>query len=140
MIEEIKNQWTAALRSGEYRQGVHRLVTESMNGDKKYCCLGVLCEIAADAGVIERSVGVKPGFLADEGSEDGVQNGILPKKVRDWAGLASPTGLLPVEVRVESASVFDEDDVFDSYVELSELNDEAGFTFDEIADVIEEQL
>lgn len=138
MNEEIKAQWLAALRSGGYTQGRGALITRKP-GHTAHCCLGVLCEIAADAGVIERSVGVRPGFLA-EGSEEGVQNGILPEAVRSWAGLTSQTGLLPTEVRVESGSAFDEDGGYELYVELTELNDEAGFSFEDIADVIEEQL
>ena|ERR1044072_3312431 len=40
MNEEIKAQWLAALRSGEYQQGHSWLRT----GDS-YCCLGILCEL-----------------------------------------------------------------------------------------------
>jgi len=39
---ELKNKWLAALRSGDYVQGNTFLLK-----DGKYCCLGVLCELAA---------------------------------------------------------------------------------------------
>ena len=39
MTPELKAQWIAALRSGEYTQGRGALKT----GDGGYCCLGVLC-------------------------------------------------------------------------------------------------
>jgi hypothetical protein len=39
--KQIRNQWVAALRSGEYKQGKHLLRS---TGDR-YCCFGVLCEV-----------------------------------------------------------------------------------------------
>jgi hypothetical protein len=41
MKQEWKDKWTAALRSGEYKQGRGKL----RNFDNTYCCLGVLCDI-----------------------------------------------------------------------------------------------
>lgn len=41
MNPEWKKKWVEALRSGKYKQGKEALCF----GDK-YCCLGVLCEIA----------------------------------------------------------------------------------------------
>lgn len=41
MKPELKKAWIEALRSGKYEQGTYNL---KHNG--KYCCLGVLCEIA----------------------------------------------------------------------------------------------
>lgn len=41
MDSELKDKWVSALRSDEYKQGRGRLFS---NG--KYCCLGVLCEVA----------------------------------------------------------------------------------------------
>jgi hypothetical protein len=38
--KEIKEKWLTALRSGEYTKG-----TKYLCKNKKYCCLGVLCEI-----------------------------------------------------------------------------------------------
>lgn len=40
MRKELKDKWTAALRSGEYKQAKDILKTNSGN-----CCLGVLCEL-----------------------------------------------------------------------------------------------
>ena len=39
---KFKAKWLAALRSGEYKQGVETLYTN----DDKYCCLGVACRVA----------------------------------------------------------------------------------------------
>ena len=41
---ELKKNWLAALRSGDYVKGNHRLCTIDSDGDR-YCCLGVLYEI-----------------------------------------------------------------------------------------------
>jgi hypothetical protein len=38
---ELKARWVAALRSGKYEQG-----EEFLRNNGKYCCLGVLCELA----------------------------------------------------------------------------------------------
>lgn len=42
MDRVLKDKWVTALRSGQYVQGVGELKTK----DGKYCCLGVLCEVA----------------------------------------------------------------------------------------------
>lgn len=48
MNPDIKSRWIAALRSGEYKQGRKRLRHAG-----RYCCLGVLCEIAKNEGVVD---------------------------------------------------------------------------------------
>lgn len=45
-MSEYKDRWIAALRSGEYTQGRHRLCVDDGDGDgRAYCCLGVLAEM-----------------------------------------------------------------------------------------------
>ena len=120
MKPEIKTQWITALRSGDYKQGKGVL----KKGDK-YCCLGVLSDLAVKAGI---------GRWEDSPYRDGVShvsasgayyNSYLPYSVRLWAGLDSPEG-----VRLDSQ---------DSR-SLIALNDMHGFTFSEIADVIEREF
>lgn len=41
LTQELKDQWCAALRSGRYIQGFGYLIAEG-----RYCCLGVLAELA----------------------------------------------------------------------------------------------
>lgn len=41
MNAELKSKWIAALRSGDYKQGLGML----RSGDR-FCCLGVYCEVA----------------------------------------------------------------------------------------------
>lgn len=59
MPKELKEKWTAALRSGEYRQGYKALL--STNG--AYCCLGVL-QMVVD-GKVEGLTGVR-GYPSKE--------------------------------------------------------------------------
>lgn len=41
MKKNVKEKWVAALKSGDYKQGVGRL----RDKDDHYCCLGVLCDV-----------------------------------------------------------------------------------------------
>jgi len=41
MKDVTKEQWVAALRSGKYKQG-----QSALQQDGKFCCLGVLCDLA----------------------------------------------------------------------------------------------
>lgn len=45
MDAEMKNKWVAVLRSGEYQQCRGTLRRTDDEGNKSFCCLGVLCEI-----------------------------------------------------------------------------------------------
>lgn len=46
MERELKDKWTKALRSGDYKQGKFHLKTKG----NEYCCLGVLCDIVDPEG------------------------------------------------------------------------------------------
>jgi len=115
MNADIKAQWIAALRSGEYAQGQYRL----RQGDR-FCCLGVLCELAVRDGV---TVGVPgPGDTYDY---DG-QEVHLPASIQHWAGIRENPMVTVDRPWVSRRS-------------LAELNDD-GMPFEEIADLIEGQL
>lgn len=124
MNPEIKAQWVAALRSGEYEQGRNKL-----NTDGKYCCLGVLCELAHLAGgIVNKDSASTIVYYDDESS-------LLPGSVKKWAGLHSNNPYI---------------DAGDDYCAVALLNDggcEADDnthikprTFTQIADLIEAQL
>ncbi len=110
MKEDIKEKWVAALRSGKYKQGKHRL----KNG-RKYCCLGVLCDISGLDEFKNRG---------DRGEVYLNDIMILPQEVVNWAGLETSN---PVIVQK------------DGIIALAELNDK-GANFNTIADLIEAQL
>jgi len=117
--EDVKRQWVAALRSGKYEQGRQRL-----EKDGRFCCLGVLCDLAVKAGVVERVHGEYEhgvvGF-ARPSDPEGPNASTPPWAVVKWAGMDSD--LMALTIRA-----------------LINLNDIKGLSFEEIADRIEEQL
>ena len=52
MNKEIKEKWLKALRSGEYTQG-QGFLKQMKDNTPQYCCLGILCDIAAKEGILE---------------------------------------------------------------------------------------
>ncbi|MEU7863451.1 hypothetical protein [Nonomuraea sp. NPDC049141] len=120
MNSEVKTEWLAALRSGEYKQAKGKLYDLKTDG---YCCLGVLCDLAEKRGLIKRVVDESDGTVWFGPSFTVVED----ETVRAWAGLADSNPSLP-----------DPDDDFFGY-SAAGLNDE-GYTFAQIADLIEKHL
>lgn len=90
MNPEIKAQWLAALRSGEYKQGRHTLrVGTSEAQPDQYCCLGVLCDLAQRQGVIPEPVYRDGDWIY--GTHDEATWSVLPRSVSEWAGLHNAT-------------------------------------------------
>jgi hypothetical protein len=114
MNQEIKAKWVAALRSGEYKQG-----QKYLNGAGGFCCLGVLCDLAVKEGLAEWKVCESWGYLSVQG-----YTAVLPMSIAKWAGL--PMLDLGPEIGPSGAS-------------LAHLND-GGFSFTQIASLIEEKL
>lgn len=135
MDSKIKADWVARLRSKDYPQG-----RSYLKRGGNYCCLGVLCEMAAEAGVVVAEPG-EPDWLddyergtpvqfrgpnADDDSFDSSYN-TMPTAVLNWAGIPGGSGGdLPRAV--------------DGVDTLWQLNDSMEYTFAQIADVIEEQF
>lgn len=119
MREDIKQEWVAALRSGKYSQGVDALHTSTLPGVHKLCCLGVLCEIAVQHGVLEpaRWDPVELAFTYDNHNMD------LPRKVMEWAEIPDSRGGTVEMDRGQTT--------------LALMND-GGYSFDQIADAIED--
>lgn len=85
MDSRIKQLWVDALRGPEFKQGSHALRRKDSNGDSAYCCLGVLCELAAREEVI-------PPAHYSESLYQYTYAGsphYLPPRVAEWAGLDS---------------------------------------------------
>jgi hypothetical protein len=114
MNPEVRAQWCAALRSGDYQQAKRAL----RRGDS-YCCLGVLCDLAVRAGVLDDATPARfdpdhrPGRMQYDGRSD-----YLPPSVQKWAGLS------------------EDDPVLGAARSLATAND-AGCSFAEIADLID---
>lgn len=124
MNKGIKAKWVAALRSGKYEQ-THGALRD---GDKGFCCMGVLCNLHAIAN---------PKFAAkqkDPYTYDGKQ-GLPSRTVTDWAGISETE-----RVKYELAG----EDVLVSYKgnlkRLSALNDEYRLSFKQIANIIDRCL
>jgi hypothetical protein len=79
MNPSIKQVWTDALRSNNYKQGQGNL----RHGDC-YCCLGVLTDI-----YIQQHGGEWHHDVADLYSFQ-AEGGVLPRAVQEWADLDSP--------------------------------------------------
>lgn len=155
MDAAIKAELVSRLRSGKYIQGKEKLAVKE-GDDTLYCCLGVLCEIAVERGIINRiETDVEcwdcenPDVCIPkvEVHYDNTYDATLPQKVVDWAGVES------VDVDNRGA-----DENFDDYegmgrfepesyrrngtvahASLAGMNDE-GVPFTEIAQFIEDEV
>jgi hypothetical protein len=105
-------QWADALESGKYPQGKFAL-----NRGGKFCCLGVLSDVAADEGIVTRKE------MANGRTAYNREEFVLTHTVREWAGMQ---GGYDGDVRVEAINRT-----------LMGLNDK-GTSFPEIATVIRE--
>jgi hypothetical protein len=121
MNPDIKVRWVEALRSNNYKQAKGYLKTED-----GFCCLGVLCDIAVQDGVIAAPIKLEGQYgEPDHYGYGSGKTGELPEEVADWAGLDSYNSLVREG---------------ESLTSLVELNDDYGYEFKQIAQLIEEQL
>ncbi len=127
---DIKKRWVAALRSGKYKQG-----REALNTKGRLCCLGVLCELAVQDGIIKKGEPDKNGGVS-YGAE--AQRSVLPKRVVKWAGLSDPDPKV-FDVDVDSPTKR-RPNAFYFKTALSDINDESKRRFATIAKLIEAQL
>lgn len=153
MNPDIKEKWLNLLRSEEYEQGNGQLGYDPPDGTPaRRCCLGVLCEVAVQEGVIEKKVingdviyGVNLA-VANSISDDvtGVAGEdwesakfYLPKAVREWAGLSHYSPTVPRPDGVDESLTTD----YRDEINLATLNDSVvGYGFPEIADQVERHL
>ena len=124
MNKKIKARWIRALRSGKYVQGkssLHRIGNTS-----RFCCLGVLCEIAVKDGIVKFDDDYDDDYkdmYRYYGTGIDRDSTLLPNKVMKWAGLKSNNGVFG-------------DDANDT---LSNENDR-GASFSDIANLIQKYL
>lgn len=132
MDKEVKDEWVAALKSGDYKQATGRL-SVGVGSDTRHCCLGVLCEIAVKHKVIQPPVIAASGIVG-YGQESA--NAILPWEVAEWAKITAAADLPQLQTLPHKL----DDEGYDNPIDcLSQAND-SGYTFDEIAEVIEERF
>lgn len=114
MNKDIKERWIKALRSGEYKQGIYVL----KNGDT-YCCLGVLCDLYS-----KETKKANFEMIGGRGNLFLGHLSVLPQEVVDWANFNDQEGEISLNGKEAT---------------LTGINDN-GATFEEIADIIEEQF
>lgn len=119
--ENIK-KWVAALRSGEYKQGLAALRI----GDT-FCCLGVACDLFAKAKP-------SPENVWELGRQFHGSEQIMSDDVADWLGLQGEDRCNPYMLLPQSGP----GELINS-APLAKINDE-GVSFAGIADLIEQQI
>lgn len=129
MNQEVRTEWVQALRSGKYDQGEGALKETSDTGRAKYCCLGVLCDLAVKHGIAEITAVDDYGNTFYGTDHANASSAFLPKPVQEWAA-------------VDPSGSFDDDAVytdFDSGRVLHSLVDmnDSSIKFPKIADYIE---
>ena len=147
MNPEIKARWQEKLRSGEYQQGSGMLAAHTESGDK-FCCLGVLCEIAVADGIILRELRPETGryaygtaiseaqrqYLYPEDIAPTMTNAadadtqMLPRSVMKWSGLTQLNPFVEVSTGRNLHRRYS----------LGHVNDYLKFSLGEIADLVEQ--
>lgn len=122
MNQEIKKRWVAALRSGSYKQRNGRLRYTEGDLETKYCCLGVLCDIVKDELGLE---------WVEQGTILG-RTACIPNTICEYTGVHAWGEF----ARTDNQCVERDNYKFSN---LAHMNDN-GFSFEEIAQVIEEKL
>lgn len=137
---EFKRRWIADLRSDKYEQ-IHEKLGDCSNGR---CCLGVAADLAMEMGLVPRLIVVQEDEARTYVDAEGYREAVtLPLSVSEALKidgqdvlLKVDRGTLPAHIKL---SAYDESLSYQGMYYASALND-AGMTFAEIADLIEEQL
>lgn len=119
MNQHVKKMWVDALRSGEYKQNCNGVLHDE--GTDTFCCLGVLCDVYRK----ETKSNMPVKKLNSQFGE--VPNHVVAR----WAGFDA-TGLDPmVTIEIHNTK---------KHRHITDVNDNMGFTFNQIADIIDSQL
>ena len=111
-VEELRN-WITALRSGEYEQGYGKLIMYVTDTCKyKHCCIGVLADI--------KNVEFEVVHVDPENPTPFYSMALKNTAIYNFL----PSSIIPRSLQVE----------------LSDLNDCKNYTFDMIADLLEERF
>lgn len=150
MREEIKARWVAALRSGNYRQGKQKLARQmTRTMPMTHCCLGVLCELAVEDGIIDamNHPSGTSGQVRYFGGPDNWKATALPRAVAEWAGFEDERDSLRSDPKLFSVERTDyAGRPMQKPVSCAEANDGSSAdeitprTFEEIANLIEENF
>lgn len=142
MKEELKDEWVKRLRSGTIPQ-----TTGSLTKGDARCCLGVACDIAVDNKMAE-IVNYDAKNMEYLDLDENYADSLLSYGIREWLGMSTIDGILPFSERrflkEDLPEFVSPNEEWENYygstlhenATLANLNDE-GFTFDQIADLIE---
>ncbi|WGH49596.1 hypothetical protein [Alishewanella phage vB_AspM_Slicko01] len=128
MRESVK-EWLADLRAGNFNQTTDVLRGEDANGNYCYCCLGVAVE------TYKRVTGKTPRLIPRD-QVNGEETLEQFPEVQEWLGLRGITGEASCSNAQAQSSLTDLDRALTS---LTLLNDSGNFSFNEIANIIEEK-
>lgn len=113
MKKTIAEKWVKALRSGKYKKTTGQLCKVAKNGNKSYCCLGVLTEL----------------YNKEHGISRTVYGGHLDEEVCIWAGMNCRKGSIAGSGHYKGKTLADLNDC-----------DQSKRSFKRIADIIEKNL
>lgn len=130
--KELVKLWVDTLRSGKYQQGKKALRSK----DDKFCCLGVLCDISKDT--LDTNWVLGNAYDKNHYSLDGF-GGVLPESVVNYLGVTSENYNVQISHKNSKLPNFvlekEKEEIY-----LTNLNDDYGLSFDQIADVLEEEF
>lgn len=147
-MNENMQVWLETLKTGQYDQAKGALdVVDPGSGKHSFCCLGVACDLAVRSGVsMEVTVNTDEELVRYD-----KEGGLLPEKVRMWLGVPSTHPQIVIENINFDETKSEWDDTFypgvDRYQKhnprflvnchVTELNDDAGMSFAQIAQLVE---
>jgi len=124
--EKLIRKWIAALRSGKYKQTHEALCVENASGQKAYCCLGVLCEVSELGRFVRGMFKYDLSRLAYK-----VDSSESLNYSTNYLVEAEEFSPLTREIVIEEGRY----DTLERY--LAWLNDDQLWTFEQIADYVE---
>jgi hypothetical protein len=153
MRTRVKEKWLERLRSGEVEQARGALRVVDSDGSESFCCLGVLCEIAVEEGVIQRTNKMDPdedvGMAYYDPAVDTKDDSptapspyfgtVLPPSVIEWAELPDNNPKVQIDDKVEGRHASTLANLNDNGVGEVTIH-KAAWTFEQIADAIEKNL
>lgn len=132
MNKELVKDWVAALRSGDYQQGRQAL----RNKDNEFCCLGVLCDISKEILSLDWELNSDEEVYTMEKNE-----GVLPDSVWEYLGKDTDSKVTISITNSKIPKIVIDSLLFPlSSIYLVTLNDQYKLSFNQIADIIEEEF
>lgn len=146
MSKADKQEWIAALRSGEYKQGRGFLARKGLSeSSMSFCCLGVLCELNSEKGEVLKETRAAEIFERNyyHGDSSYLPIPLTNKYKSSREGFSIHFYALSREQQERLTKYYteevDEADSIPKSFSIAQLNDR-GFSFLEIADLIEKHV